>query len=149
MSTFVCRNSCLRGCGALGCAVKNVTDMLKSILIVGLGSFFGGGLRYYISTVMKNACGQGFPWGTLAVNVVGCFVFGVLFALFAKNGSLNSPLCLLLTTGVCGGFTTFSTFAHESVQMLQNGNIAAFVGYVAASLVAGFLFAAFGYWLAR
>ena len=123
--------------------------MLKSILIVGLGSFFGGGLRYYISTVMKNACGQGFPWGTLAVNVVGCFVFGVSFALFAKNGSLNNNLCLLLTTGVCGGFTTFSTFAHESVQMLQNGNIAAFVGYVAASLVAGFLFAVFGYWLAR
>ena len=123
--------------------------MLKSILIVGLGSFFGGGLRYYISTVMKNACGQGFPWGTLAVNVVGCFVFGVLFALFAKNGSLNNNLCLLLTTGVCGGFTTFSTFAHESMQLLHSCNIAAFAGYVAASLIAGLSFVALGYWLVK
>jgi CrcB protein len=98
---------------------------------------------------MKNACGQGFPWGTLAVNVVGCFVFGVLFALFAKNGSINSNLCLLLTTGVCGGFTTFSTFAHESMQLLQNGNIAAFAGYVAASLLAGLSFVALGYLLVK
>ena len=123
--------------------------MLKSILIVGLGSFFGGGLRYFISSVMKNACGQGLPWGTLAVNVMGCFVFGVLFVLFAKNGSTNSNLCLLLTTGVCGGFTTFSTFAHESMQLLQNGNIAAFAGYVAASLLAGLSFVALGYLLVK
>ena len=106
-------------------------------------------MRYYISTVMKNACGQEFPWGTLAVNVVGCFVFGVFFALFAKNGSLNNDLCLLLTTGVCGGFTTFSTFAHESMQLLHSGNIAAFAGYVAASLIAGLSFVALGYWLVK
>ena len=139
---------CMRGCMELW-GVKNRINMLKSILIVGLGSFFGGGLRYYISTVMKNACGQGFPWGTLAVNVVGCFVFGVFFALFAKNGSLNNDLCLLLTTGVCGGFTTFSTFAHESMQLLHSGNIAAFAGYVAASLIAGLSFVALGYWLVK
>lgn len=123
--------------------------MLKSILIVGLGSFFGGGLRCFISSVMKNACGQEFPWGTLAVNVMGCFVFGVLFALFAKNGSTNSNLCLLLTTGVCGGFTTFSTFAHESMQLLHSGNIVAFAGYVAASLFAGLSFVALGYLLVK
>ena len=123
--------------------------MLKSILIVGLGSFVGGGLRFLVSAVMKSVCGQGFPWGTLAVNLVGCLAFGVLFALFAKNGALNSPWCMLLTTGLCGGFTTFSTFAHESMLMLQNGNYGSFLGYVAASLVAGLVFMALGYWIVK
>ena len=123
--------------------------MLKSILIVGAGSFLGGALRYIVSMLMKNACGQGFPWGTLAVNLAGCFAIGVLFALFGKYGSTNSPWCLLLTTGLCGGFTTFSTFANESIAMLQNGNIGGFVGYVTVSLVVGLSLTALGYLIVR
>ena len=119
--------------------------MLKSILLVGVGSFIGGVLRYALSVLMRGICGPGFPWGTLIVNLAGCFAFGVIFALFGKYGSTNSGWCLLLTTGVCGGFTTFSTFAHESMQMLQNGNPGGFVAYVATSLVAGFLLLALGY----
>ena len=84
--------------------------MLKSLLIVGAGSFVGGALRYLISTYMKNICGQGFPWGTLAVNLLGCFVIGILFAAFSKYSATDNAWYLLLTTGVCGGFTTFSTF---------------------------------------
>ena len=123
--------------------------MLKSILLVGIGSFFGGALRYAVSVFMKNLCSQGFPWGTLLVNLVGCFAFGVIFALFGKFSSSGSAWCLLLTTGVCGGFTTFSTFANESVQMLQNGNLGGFVGYVATSLVAGLALVALGYWIIK
>lgn len=123
--------------------------MLKSILLVGIGSFFGGALRYAVSVFMKNLCGQGFPWATLLVNLVGCFAFGVIFALFGKFSSSGSAWCLLLTTGVCGGFTTFSTFANESVQMLQNGNLGGFVGYVATSLVAGLALVALGYWIIK
>lgn len=119
--------------------------MLKSLLFVGVGSFIGGMLRYALSVLMKGLCGQGFPWGTLLVNLVGCFAFGVIFALFGKYGSTNSGWCLLLTTGVCGGFTTFSTFANESVQMLQHGNVGGFVAYVAASFVAGLSLVALGY----
>ena len=89
--------------------------MLKPLLIVGAGSFIGGAMRYLLSTLMKNACGQGLPWGTLAVNLLGCFLFGIVFAIFSKNSSADNTLYLLLTTGVCGGFTTFSTFANESV----------------------------------
>ena len=123
--------------------------MIKSILIVGIGSFIGGALRYTLSTLMKNACGAGFPWGTLTVNLLGCLVFGILFALFGKYSSTSHPWCLLLTTGLCGGFTTFSTFANESMQMLQNGNIGSFAAYVATSVIAGLALVALGYWLIK
>ena len=123
--------------------------MIKSMLLVGIGSFFGGSLRYFISTMMKNICGQGFPWGTLTVNLLGCLVFGLLFALFSKYGTTSSPWYLLLTTGICGGFTTFSTFAHESMQMLQNGNTGGFIGYVVASLIGGLLMVGLGYWIVK
>ncbi|MBO5919796.1 MAG: fluoride efflux transporter CrcB [Bacteroidales bacterium] len=123
--------------------------MLKPLLIVGAGSFIGGAMRYLLSTLMKNVCGQGFPWGTLAVNLLGCFLFGIVFAIFSKNSSADNTLYLLLTTGVCGGFTTFSTFANESVQMLQHGNISGFIGYVATSVIAGFLLLSFGYWIVK
>ena len=119
--------------------------MIKTLFIVGAGSFVGGALRYAISLLMRNICGQGFPWGTLAVNLIGCFVFGVVFALFGKYAATSHPWCLLLTTGFCGGFTTFSTFANESMQMLQSGSMGAFVGYVATSVVAGIALVALGY----
>ena len=123
--------------------------MIKSLLIVGTGSFIGGAMRYLLSTLMKSVCGQGFPWGTLMVNLLGCFLFGMLFAVFGKSSATDNTLYLLLTTGVCGGFTTFSTFANESVQMLQQGNTWGFVGYVATSIVAGLALIALGYGVAR
>ena len=123
--------------------------MIKSFLIVGIGSFIGGSLRYGISTLMKQVCHQGFPWGTLLVNLLGCLVIGVLFAVFSKYSSLSSPWCLLLTTGLCGGFTTFSTFANESLQMLQNGQWASFMAYVSISIMAGIGLTALGYWVMK
>ena len=119
------------------------------MLVVGLGSFLGGSLRYAISTMMKNVCGPGFPWGTLTVNLLGCLVFGLLFALFSKYGTTSSPWYLLLTTGICGGFTTFSTFANESMQMLQNGNTGGFISYVLASIIGGLILIGLGYWIVK
>ena len=121
--------------------------MIKSVLIVGIGSFIGGALRYLISTLFKQYCTQGFPWGTLLVNLMGCFIFGAIFALFSKYSSTSHPWCLLLTTGLCGGFTTFSTFAYESVLRLQQGNLSGFISYVATSLIAGISLFALGYWI--
>ena len=123
--------------------------MIKSLLIVGTGSFIGGAMRYWLSTLMKSVCGQGFPWGTLMVNLLGCFLFGMLFAVFGKSSATDNTLYLLLTTGICGGFTTFSTFANESVQMLQQGNTWGFVGYVGTSVVAGLALIALGYGVAK
>lgn len=123
--------------------------MIKSLLIVGIGSFFGGALRYYLSFLMKTVCNQDFPWGTLLVNLIGCFLFGVVFAIFNRASSPTNTWCLLLTTGVCGGFTTFSAFAHESVQMLQNGNILGFASYIVISIILGLLLIALGYWIVK
>lgn len=123
--------------------------MIKALLIVGTGSFVGGAFRYALSVFMKHLCGQGFPWGTLAVNLVGSLVFGMVFALFGKHSATAHPVCLLLTTGLCGGFTTFSTFAHESVQMLQSGHLGAFAAYVSASIVIGLTMVAVGYMIVR
>lgn len=123
--------------------------MLRNILIVGIGSFLGGVLRYLISIVMKNYCSQGFPWATLMVNLLGCLLIGLLFGLFNRYSSINNVWCLLFTTGLCGGFTTFSTFANEGLQLLSSGNIWGFVFYVSVSVILGVALVALAYWLVR
>lgn len=131
------------------CKRKTEHIMLKSMIIVGIGSFIGGSLRYVTSTMMKNVCGQDFPWGTLTVNLLGCLVFGLIFALFSKYATTSSPWYLLFTTGICGGFTTFSTFANESMQMLQSGNIGGFIGYVSTSVIGGIALIGLDYWIIK
>ena len=123
--------------------------MLKSLLIVGLGSFCGGALRYYISTIVKSATNQTFPWATLLVNLLGCLIIGVVFGLFAKYGQQSSSWCLLLTAGFCGGFTTFSAFANESFQMLQSGSILNLIAYISVSVIVGIALVALGYWIVK
>ena len=123
--------------------------MLKAILIVGSGSFLGGALRYVISTAMKGVGNGAFPWGTLAVNLAGCFLIGLLYGLFTRFSTTDSNWCLLLTTGLCGGFTTFSAFANESLKMLQTGNTWGFAGYVAVSVIIGIALVALGYILVK
>ena len=123
--------------------------MIRNILIVGIGSFLGGVLRYLISIVMKNYCSHGFPWATLMVNLLGCLLIGLLFGLFSRYSSINNVWCLLFTTGLCGGFTTFSTFANEGLQLLLGGSVWSFVLYVLASVGIGIALVALGYWLVR
>ena len=123
-------------------------ELIKTILVVGAGSFFGGVGRYLVSLAMKGL-NKGFPWATLAVNLVGCFLIGLLWGLFSKNGTEGSNWALFLTMGVCGGFTTFSTFSKEALMMLQSGNLWGFAGYVAFSVVVGIALVALGYFLAR
>ncbi|MGM9735457.1 MAG: fluoride efflux transporter CrcB [Candidatus Cryptobacteroides sp.] len=123
-------------------------DVLRNILAVGAGSFFGGAARYAVSLLMKN-CGRGFPWATLTVNVLGCFLIGLLWGFFSRGNNEGSFWAMLLTVGFCGGFTTFSTFSKEALIMLQSGNLWGFAGYVAVSVVAGIALTAFGYFLVR
>ena len=125
-----------------------LSDILRNIVAVGAGSFIGGTARYLVSLMMKGV-GKGFPWATLAVNLAGCFLIGLLWGLFSKNGTEGSNWALFLTVGLCGGFTTFSTFSKEALMMLQAGNVWGFAGYVAISVVAGVALVALGYFLVR
>ena len=123
-------------------------DILKNILIAGAGSFFGGAARYAVSVLMKNL-GKGFPWATLAANLLGCFLIGMLWGYFSRTGNESSNWAIFLTVGFCGGFTTFSTFSKESLIMLQTGNIWGFSGYVALSITFGIVLVALGYSILR
>ncbi len=125
-----------------------VSDIVKNIVAVGAGSFIGGSARYLVSLMMKSV-GKGFPWATLIVNLAGCFLIGLLWGVFSRSSSEGSSWALFLTVGLCGGFTTFSTFSKEALMMLQSGNIWLFAGYVALSVVAGVALVATGYYLLR
>ena len=125
-----------------------ILDILKNTIMVGCGSFLGGAARYLISVSMKTMS-KGFPWGTLAVNLVGCLIIGLLWGFFSKNSSESSSWALFMTVGICGGFTTFSTFSKEALMMLQAGNFMSLLAYVAISVIAGIALVAAGYYLVR
>ncbi|MBP1590027.1 MAG: fluoride efflux transporter CrcB [Kiritimatiellae bacterium] len=110
-------------------------------LMVFLGSGAGGVARYALSLALN---GRGWPWGTLAANVGGAFLIGMFGALSSRLG-WSEQVRLLLTVGLCGGFTTFSTFSNESLAMLRAGNWLAAGAYIVASLVLG-LAATYGGW---
>ncbi len=126
----------------------HIMEFLKNLLAVGAGSFLGGAARYLLSLAMKGI-GKGFPWATLAINLAGCFLIGLLWGIFSKNASDGSGWALFLMVGLCGGFTTFSTFSKEALMMLQGGNIWGAVGYVAISVLAGIALVALGFCLTK
>ena len=122
---------------------------MREFFIVGLGSFLGGSSRYAVSQAMKMLLGSATPLGTLTVNVVGCFLIGLLSAFSADSRWLSPSLRLILITGFCGGFTTFSTFMNENAAMLRGGDHALFGGYFCASLLLGFAALVGGHYLVR
>jgi CrcB protein len=108
--------------------------------------FVGGGVgalaRYAMASAIGRFTHDGFPWGTLAVNILGGFVMGVLVELMALKWSVSQEIRLLLTTGLLGGFTTFSAFSLETAGMIERGDWSTAALYVAAS-VAGSVAALF------
>ena len=121
--------------------------ILRNILLVGAGSFVGGVLRYAVSLLLKYS--GGFPWATFTVNLLGCLAIGLLWGLFNRYSNVSQQLVLLLSVGFCGGFTTFSTFSKESLQLIQSGNWMYLALYVAGSVVLGLLLVAAGYQIAK
>ena len=111
--------------------------MNTNVFLVGVGGFVGSIARYLVAVLFANQMSSVFPFATLAVNIVGCFVIGVLFALSDRGNILSPEWRVLLTTGFCGGFTTFSTFSYESLRLIQDGEYLYVALYVLASVVIG------------
>lgn len=124
--------------------------MLKSGFIIFLGSGLGGAARFFLSGAVNrwmkaHALPALIPWGTLAVNVAGCFLIGGVYGLAERGAPLPPAAKLLLTTGFCGGLTTFSTFSYENLLLLQAGHTGAFLAYTLASLATGLVAAWLGH----
>lgn len=110
---------------------------MKSIFFVGIGGAVGSVMRYILGSIGSHYFKGTFPFATFITNFLGCLIIGLLISYFDKNGELNPSLKLLLITGFCGGFTTFSTFAAENVQLLENGNYGLLFANVVGSVVLG------------
>ena len=120
--------------------------MLKNLLLVGFGGAIGSMLRY-AATLLLNS--KYFPYATLAVNIIGSFIIGLVFAISIKNENFLNNWKLFLATGICGGFTTFAAFSLENMGLLQSGKIALAATYIILSVLLGIAAAFFGYQLIR
>lgn len=128
-----------------------ITDppMIKTILIIGSGSFVGGVARFLLTKAVQDNVTGSFPWGTLAVNAAGCLAIGLIYGLLERGSLMSDSLRLFLTVGFCGGFTTYSTFMHDNWSLLGVGNFAASAGYTFLSLALGLGAACLGHLAAR
>jgi len=113
--------------------------MVKNFLIVGLGGAVGSMLRYAIQKIFQVQSVAAFPTGTLLVNIAGCFIIGILWSLVSRTLTWNEEMKLLLMTGFCGGFTTFSAFTLEGIGLLKENKTALFFIYLTASVIGGLL----------
>ena len=117
---------------------------LLTVLAIGVGGGIGAVLRYLVSVAALRLIGPGFPWGTLAVNVAGSLAMGVLVSLFAQRWPASGEMRAFLTTGILGGFTTFSAFSLDAVALAERDAWLAAAAYVAGSVAVSILALAAG-----
>ena len=121
---------------------------MKNVLLVFIGGGFGSVARYLLGKLL-NSPESGIPFGTFAANILGSLLIGIILGLAAKNEALSQGQTLLLATGFCGGFTTFSTFAYENHVFLKNGDFTTFALYTIGSFIVAFLAVFGGMYLSR
>ncbi|MBX9893296.1 MAG: fluoride efflux transporter CrcB [Chitinophagaceae bacterium] len=120
-------------------------SLLKNILLVAAGGMTGSVLRYLVSTLVKH---ESFPSATLIVNLTGSLLIGLIMGYLAQKHHLGDWR-LFLATGICGGFTTFSAFSWESIQLLEQQRFGTFISYSVLTLIGGFTATFLGYWLMK
>ncbi|MFH0758595.1 MAG: fluoride efflux transporter CrcB [Bacteroidota bacterium] len=123
--------------------------MIKNLLLVGLGGSIGSMARYLISRLSAHVEWLSVPIGTLTVNVLGSLLIGFLIGISEKSPILTVELRMLLMVGLCGGFTTFSSFTGENLMMMRSGQFLSLFLYTGLSILLGFTAVWFGYLATR
>ncbi len=123
-------------------------SVMGAYVAVAVGGAIGSVARFWMTGAMTAATGSRFPWGTLLINIIGSFVIGVVagFTLTPVRMGVHPDIRIFLMTGICGGFTTFSAFSLQTIEMIQTGDIVPAIGYILGS-VAFCLLAVWGGWL--
>jgi fluoride exporter len=123
--------------------------MIKNLILVAIGGASGSVLRYLVHWIVSKKSLSNFPYQTFFVNIIGCLLIGILVGYLSKYNSENESLKLLLITGFCGGFTTFSAFGLENVYMIQNQNYQLAFIYTTLSLILGILAISLGIFISK
>ena len=123
--------------------------MIRTLFIVALGGGIGSALRFAATKMIQDNVGGTFPCPTLAVNIVGCLLIGLFYGLSVRGHLGGDSAKMLLTTGLCGGFTTFSTFSNESLALMRGGHAIVALAYAGCSVVLGVAAVAAGYWISE
>ncbi len=123
--------------------------MLKTFLLIFLGGGFGSVFRYGTSLLTQKFYTNSFPLATFLVNIVGCFLIGLMVGFSDKLITANTDLRFLFITGFCGGYTTFSAFGYENFQLLQNNQTLLALTYIGLSIIMGLVAVWFGLFLAK
>ena len=112
---------------------------IQKLLLVGIGGFTGSVFRYIIARLVDERASRIIPFGTLTVNIAGCFIIGIIYGLLLRKLDMSENVRLLLGVGFCGGFTTFSAFALENLTFIQQKNFGNVLLYSLASVVLGIM----------
>jgi fluoride exporter len=123
--------------------------MIRTLLIVGTGGFIGTVLRYLVQVYAEKLMNSTFPLGTFLVNIAGSFLIGVIYAFAEKGNLMNSEWRIFLAVGLCGGFTTFSTFAMDNLNLMKDNSLLQLMLYTGGSLFLGIMAVYLGIILTR
>ena len=122
---------------------------MKTLPLIGCGSFAGGVLRYGVSRLLQGSQWLSLPLGTFCVNILGCLLLGICYGLLEHYRVLSEEIRLLFIVGFCGSFTTFSAFIHENLLLLRQSDLAGSALYVSLSVASGLLAVHAGHWLVK
>jgi len=120
-----------------------------ALLLVGCGGFLGAVARYAIGLLVARRLGSHFPWGTFLINVSGCFAIALFLSAAASRAEMSAGWRYLFPVGFVGAYTTFSTYGYETLRLVQLGQAAGAIAYLAASNVLGLCAVVAGDWLGR